>query len=138
MAAYALVRDGVVFNTVNWEGDGDPIALFGEDVTPVNIEDNRVVTMGYTYKDGVFTAPPPTQESIDEKLAQQKRNNINSRIYLLQQARDIIGILQDAVDLDLAINNEAEDLITWKKYRISIYRIDANTTDEIVFPDQPS
>lgn len=48
-----------------------------------------------------------------------------------------IGPLQDAVDLDMATEEERKRLIAWKKYRVLVNRIETSTTDNIVCPEKP-
>jgi len=56
----------------------------------------------------------------------------------LAQAAIAIAPLQDAVDLDEATDEEAASLKAWKQYRVAVNRIDANITDDIAWPAQPS
>ena len=59
---YALIKNGVVENVVEWDGDDD---LFS-DYEYLNVE-NVVCGPGWRYSDGEFTAPP---EFITEQEAQ--------------------------------------------------------------------
>lgn len=52
MPTYALLKDGIVENTVLWDGEGD---LF-VDYTTINIESMQV-GIGWTYDGEVFNAP---------------------------------------------------------------------------------
>ncbi|MFS1538232.1 MAG: tail fiber assembly protein [Candidatus Phlomobacter fragariae] len=68
--------------------------------------------------------PPKTKneliaEAEDEKFA------------LMQNASDIISPLQDAIDLDMAIEEEKKQLKAWKKYRVLLNRIDTSTAPDI-------
>ncbi|ENA56048.1 tail fiber assembly protein [Escherichia coli] len=56
---------------------------------------------------------------------------------LLKQANDAIATLQDAVDLDMATEEEALLLIAWKKYRVLLNRIQPEDAPEIVWPEVP-
>ncbi|MGG7053689.1 tail fiber assembly protein, partial [Salmonella enterica subsp. enterica] len=42
--------------------------------------------------------------------------------------------LQDAVDLDIATDDEKVQLDEWKKYRVLVYRVDTTNPD---WPDLP-
>ncbi|WP_343464110.1 tail fiber assembly protein [Pantoea sp.] len=48
----------------------------------------------------------------------------------MDEARQIISVLQDAVDLEMAIDRKSKALPSWKKYRVLLSRVDANTTQE--------
>ncbi|MDX5689755.1 tail fiber assembly protein, partial [Escherichia coli] len=43
---------------------------------------------------------------------------------LIQEATDNIAILQDAVNLEIATNEENSQLDSWRKYRVLVSRID--------------
>ncbi len=75
--------------------------------------------------------PPPTkQESVNS--AKLKQDN------LLQQVKNKITPLQDAVDLNIATDDEKKQLTVWKTYRVLLSRIDINTAPEIDWPQVPS
>ncbi|MCB5650333.1 tail fiber assembly protein, partial [Bifidobacterium breve] len=46
---------------------------------------------------------------------------------LIQEATDNIAILQDAVNLEIATNEENSQLDSWRKYRVLVSRIDTST-----------
>ncbi|EPB4368031.1 tail fiber assembly protein [Citrobacter freundii] len=56
---------------------------------------------------------------------------------LLAMAASKIAPLQDAVDLDIATEAEAALLLSWKKYRVLVNRVDTNQTAVINWPDRP-
>ncbi|ECI4314812.1 tail fiber assembly protein [Salmonella enterica subsp. enterica] len=56
---------------------------------------------------------------------------------LLKLANDSIATLQDAVDLDMATEDEAQRLTAWKKYRVLMNRVDTSDPDNIVWPEVP-
>lgn len=60
------------------------------------------------------------------------------RISLLQTATYNIGVLQDAVDLDMATEEEKALLLAWKKYRVLLNRVDTSTAPDIDWPEPPS
>ena len=64
---------------------------------------------------------------VSEADAEKKR--------LLKQANDAIATLQDAVDLDMATEEEALLLTAWKKYRVLLNRIQPEDAPEIVWPE---
>ncbi|EAR2617423.1 tail fiber assembly protein [Salmonella enterica] len=54
---------------------------------------------------------------------------------LLQMASEKIAPLQDAVDLDIATDDEKAQLDEWKKYRVLVNRVDTSNPD---WPEQPA
>lgn len=56
---------------------------------------------------------------------------------LMQAASETISTLQDAVELELATDDETTQLEQWKKYRVLLNRIDASTAPDIAWPEQP-
>ncbi|ELY2957904.1 hypothetical protein A3N68_12925 [Enterobacter asburiae] len=85
-------------------------------------------------KDGTpcwMDIPPPTQEEF-VSLAEQKKNR------LFSEANTIIAPLQDAQDLDMAMDNEKDLLLAWKQYRVLLNRVDTSTAPDIVWPTIPA
>ena len=59
MNKYAIIQDGVVINYIEYEEEPtNPPAGFPEGTIAIL---NNDIGVGYTYKDGVFTAPQPYQ-----------------------------------------------------------------------------
>lgn len=54
--------------------------------------------------------------------------------HLLQMASGKIAPLQDAVDLNIATDDEKAQLAEWKKYRVQVNRVDTSAPD---WPDIP-
>lgn len=135
MGNYALVKDGKVINTITWDGETD--VDFGEGVTPVILEDGTGIEEGYSYKNGDFTAPPLTEEQIAAEADFARASNIQTRQSLIESSSNTISILQDAIDLDMATDEEKNALLLWKKYRVTLSRINANTVDAIDWPALP-
>lgn len=134
MGAYALVKDGEVINTVLWGGVD---IFFPEDVLAIELGEGSQVSIGYLYKDGKFSPPPLTEGQIEEIKRQAITQNTALKVEFMRQASEAIAPLQDAVDFDMATDEEVSLLKKWKLYRIAVNRIDANTADEITWPDQP-
>ncbi|EFN8692594.1 tail fiber assembly protein, partial [Escherichia coli] len=57
---------------------------------------------------------------------------------LMQVASEHIAPLQDAVELELATEEEVAKLAAWKKYRVLLNRIDTSTAPDIVWPEIPA
>lgn len=71
-----------------------------------------------------------------EKKA-QVRDAESMKKALMQAAGETISTLQDAVELELATDDETAQLEQWKKYRVLLNRIDTSTAPEISWPKQP-
>lgn len=56
---------------------------------------------------------------------------------LLAEANNAIAPLQDSVDLDMATDEESEQLKAWKKYRVLLNRVDTSTAPDIDWPQKP-
>ncbi|MGK0737006.1 tail fiber assembly protein [Yokenella regensburgei] len=69
-----------------------------------------------------------------EKAALLSENGAKKGI-LMQQAGDQIAPLQDAVDLDMATDEEKQSLVGWKKYRVLLGRVDCSKP---VWPEIPA
>ncbi|MDT3252746.1 tail fiber assembly protein [Serratia sp. root2] len=52
-------------------------------------------------------------------------------------ATTAIAPLQDAVDTEIATDAEQAALLAWKKYRVALSRIDADTAPDIAWPELP-
>ncbi|WP_312330239.1 tail fiber assembly protein [Atlantibacter hermannii] len=74
--------------------------------------------------------PSPTKEQLIAQ-AERKRSSLRA------EADNEIAWRQDAVDLDMATEKEAADLLAWKKYRIQVNRINTDTAPEINWPAKP-
>ncbi|HHZ0259655.1 TPA: tail fiber assembly protein [Escherichia coli] len=56
---------------------------------------------------------------------------------LMQVASEHIAPLQDAVDLEIATEEETSLLEAWKKYRVLLNRVDTSTAQDIEWPALP-
>ncbi|OCG79401.1 tail fiber assembly protein [Gilliamella sp. Occ4-3] len=56
---------------------------------------------------------------------------------LLSEAKSRIDYLQDAIDTDIATNEEKTAYSAWKKYRVLLNRIDVDAAPEIDWPEKP-
>lgn len=74
----------------------------------------------------------------DAKKAAQMREADERKAQLLQVASESIAPLQDAVDLDIATDDEDASLTVWKKYRVLLNRIDTSKASDIAWPEIPA
>lgn len=58
--------------------------------------------------------------------------------YYLNLAKEAIDPLSDAVDFDEATDEEVERLKQWKKYRLTLTRIDTSLAPDITWPEVPA
>lgn len=70
---------------------------------------------------------------IDELVKQA----LNMKKKLLSEATEIIAPLQDAVDLEIANEDEISHLLAMKKYRVLLNRVDTNSASNIRWPNKP-
>ncbi|MBJ2931959.1 tail fiber assembly protein, partial [Salmonella enterica subsp. enterica serovar Newport] len=76
----------------------------------------------------VWVKDEEAEKAAQLRQAEETKNN------LLQMATEKIAPLQDAVDLEEATDDEKARLLTWKKYRVQINRVDITNP---VWPEQP-
>lgn len=135
MKTWALVRDGVVENTFLWDGEGEYQHDAGTIV--VEYDESNIAGPGYLYDGANFSRPPLTEQQQEDLTQAKIQSNVAMKQMLMDDASQRIGVLQDAVDLEMATDEEAAALPLWKKYRVLLSRIDANTADEIEWPAKP-
>ncbi|MFN1150014.1 tail fiber assembly protein [Serratia liquefaciens] len=75
--------------------------------------------------------PPPTKESLVAMAESERQNR-------LAVSTAMVAPLQDAVDLDIATDEEKQQLTDWKKYRVLLSRVDTSTAPDIEWPKAPS
>lgn len=61
----------------------------------------------------------------------------SQKLDLLNTASATISMLQDAVDLEMATDDEQARLVSWKKYRVLLHRIDTSAAPDINWPECP-
>ncbi|ECU8335464.1 tail fiber assembly protein [Salmonella enterica] len=69
------------------------------------------------------------------EIAAQLREAEGTKNRLLQMASEKIAPLQDAVDLNIATDDEKAQLDEWKKYRVQVNRVDTANPD---WPEKPA
>lgn len=62
----------------------------------------------------------------------------NKKIAQLKLANEAIETLQDAVDFDMATDDENESLVAWKKYRVLLSRVKPTDVPDIEWPESPT
>lgn len=125
---YALIDgDGNIVNVIVWDGvtEWEP----PEGTQAVRCGDN-LCRIGGTYKDGVFAAPPEPEVPKEDLISQAEQQKAN----LIAEASQTISILQDAVDLEMATEEEKTQLTTLKKYRVLLSRVDTSKAPDINWP----
>lgn len=126
--SYAVVNsDGLIINVVVWDGVTEWAPPEGAQA--VRCGDN-LCGIGGTYKDGVFAAPPEPEVPKEDLISQAEQQKAN----LIAEASQTISILQDAVDLDMATDEERTQLTTLKKYRVLLSRVDTSKAPDIDWP----
>lgn len=74
--------------------------------------------------------PPPSQEELVAQAEQIKSQ-------LRTKADSEISWRQDAVDADIATEEESRALAQWKKYRVQLMRVDTSRSAAVEWPNQP-
>ncbi|WP_259231102.1 tail fiber assembly protein [Rahnella sp. BIGb0603] len=72
-----------------------------------------------------------------ERIQQVQEAEVQKKT-LMQQAVLQIDTLQDAIDLDMASEDEKAQIVGWKKYRVLLNRLDANAAPDITWPEIPA
>jgi hypothetical protein len=126
MNSYMLVNSasGLVENVFVWDGESEYEIPEGFEAI-----ESSLAGIGWSYSGGEFTSPPPVHPTPADILI----TNTATRSYLLAQAANSMGPLQDAVDLDEATDDEVALLKKWKQYRIAVNRVNV----EVESPDWP-
>ncbi|MGC0983478.1 tail fiber assembly protein [Pantoea agglomerans] len=134
---YAIIVNNVVMNIIAWDGEAEydvKGAGYGDKAETMALGDESQVAVGYIYNGKEFSAPPLTKEQQATQDASAISGNLSLKSFLMDEANQKISVLQDAVDLEMATDEEDKYLPLWKKYRVLLSRIDANTPKEIEWP----
>lgn len=75
--------------------------------------------------------PSPTVAELTAAAATLKAARI-------QEAADILAPLQDAVDLEMATDDEKARFNEWRKYRVLLNRVDTSKAPDITWPPVPA
>ena len=94
MKTYAIIENGLVTNTVVWDGDTDTW-LPPEGSAAVEVEEGACVCIGYLFDGASFSEPPKPAPTPAEIISA----NAATKDALLAMATTAIAPLQDAADL---------------------------------------
>lgn len=75
---------------------------------------------------------------IDDPNEFTKENAELMKSALMNGANSALAPLQDAVDLDMATDDEKTALAAWKKYRVLLMRVDTSKAPAIEWPMKPA
>ena len=149
----AVYRDADHRAPFNWpEGSWASVPDFRE-VPLFNTSDGSLYTLGEQF-DGLGHLPPAVTAlprpsaahvwggqswQLDEGLAasQHRSAALSERASRMDAARDAMDPLQFAADLGEATDAEVAELTAWKRYVVSLNRLDLSA-DPIVWPTPPS
>lgn len=130
MSNYALVKNGVVENVVVWDGKGE---LFSEFVT-VELNDDSVASVGWSYDGKEFT-PPPEPEKTHEELIAEADAEKQSR---LDYASSKIVVWQTKLLMGRKLTtDETASLNAWMDYIDAVTEIDSSSATDICWPEMP-
>jgi len=129
MKTYARIEDQRVTEIVSLNVKPEKLyhpSLVWVDITTLPEQPD----VNYNYSDGVFTAPVTDAENAaliaSSRLAAE-----------MDEANQTIAPLQDAVDISIATDAEIARLAEWKRYRVTLSRIDTSEALEIEWPVRP-
>ena len=121
MATYARVGDGVVCEVLITDGDITEMFAPGMGWIEVSIGMDEIAE-GWIYDSeaDTFSPPNPHVPTLEEVV----NANTASRDYFLSAATKAIAPLQYAVDLGMDTEEESARLTAWKRYCVTVNRID--------------
>jgi phage terminase large subunit GpA-like protein len=76
-------------------------------------------------------------DDAEAERAARKLEMAELKSLLMTQANEAIAPLQDAIELEIASDEEQSQLAAWKKYRVFLNRIDTEASD-IIWPEKPA
>ncbi|MEA1062774.1 tail fiber assembly protein [Erwinia sp. HR93] len=114
-----------------WPDDAEPVSddiyqEFGANPAPVG----KIMVTGEDGLPAWGDLPAPSLEELIA-IAEAKKSS------LLAAASAAIAPLQDAVDIEIATDEEIAQLLVWKKYRVLLNRVDTSTAPDIAWPEAP-
>lgn len=128
--SYAVIENGTVINIVLWDGETE----WGPD-TGEAVKTDGTVSIGWNYKDGVFSAPPVPKPSQEELIASAEKEQ-SSR---LDAAKSAITIWQTKLLMGRKLSEaESTQLNAWMDYIDAVTAIDTSTAPDITWPTAPA
>jgi hypothetical protein len=130
MGSYALIKNGIVENIVEWDGTGD---IFSE-YTTIEI-DALEVGVGWTYDGEVFSAPPVPELTHDEQVSAAEIE----KQALIDEANAWINGQQWPSKLALGrLSDDEKELFNeWLDYLDAVSVVDTSTAPGIEWPTPP-
>lgn len=92
--------------------------------------DGKMISADKNNKPVLIDFPEPTAE---EWLSINK----SKKEKLMTECTQLISIFQDAVDLDMANEEDKRLLPLWKKYRVLLSRVNIEDRNKVAWPEQP-
>lgn len=129
---YAVIDStGKISNIVLWDGESDWQPQEGLSAIACN---ETEALIGGRFVNGKFIPPEPGLVSQDElqNQAQQQKSR------LMNEAGTKIAVLQDAMTLGMATDNEQALLTALQKYRVLLNRVDVAAAPDIEWPENPA
>lgn len=137
-------NQAIIHNGQNWTYPSD---YRGQTVYSIYTGEKLTITnVGDVPPDYTLLEPTSEFDSWDgEKwvldTGKQQQHYINvataQKKQLLGDANEQIEYLQDAIDADIATDNEKTLFAEWKKFRVLLNRIDVNQAPNIDWPNKP-
>lgn len=131
MQNYAIVESGFVTNIVLWDGEAVWAPRAGQ--SAIEVKDGVDAGIGYSFVDGVFTAPEvpaPSQEELVSE-ADKKKSQI------LQSINETTQTWQTQLALGIITDSDKATLTLWMKYAQEVQAIDISKAPDIDWPVAP-
>lgn len=129
---YSASQNGFYSSEIHGDDMPDDVVEITEEKWVKLLEgqgNGKVISSDKNGKPVLVSAPEPTAEEMSVFNADKKTR-------LLNESSQIISILQDAVNFDIATDKEKSSLPEWQKYRVLLSRI--NTSEEkMKWPQEP-
>ncbi|MCT8350345.1 tail fiber assembly protein [Photorhabdus kayaii] len=127
---FTFNKDGVITSISKDISSLFPIYLSVAELASEDVPTEIIITDGW-----VFDGKKIIQRIYT--LEEQRQQAKNQKSEKMIAANEVIQPLQDAIDLGIATNEEKILLLEWKRYRVSLNRIDTSLATAIIWPEQP-
>ncbi|MEN4634424.1 tail fiber assembly protein [Pantoea agglomerans] len=133
MKKYSPSNNAFYDTAINKEIPGDAINITDKTWSDLlaGQAEGKLIACGIDMLPCLTDQPLPTSEELISQ-AEDKRSRLRA------EADTAIQPLQDASDLGIATDDEASQLVTWKKYRVMLMRISTEDPENIFWPEQPT